>query len=138
MIRDQLIPALRESFPTESFIFSEPPQPIASLPAPYPEIGRLDIYDDGDEATVDLTEITHGHFSCYDTDTTTEQREAMITADVIDFLHALFSDQILLYRTPTRSMGGWTRLDLSPESERIRRDREYFVWTHPFHNTNDA
>ena len=132
MIRDRLIPALRERFPTESFTFSEPPEPIASLPARNAALGRLEICDDGDEATVYITEVTHGHFSCYDDSLTPEQHETTITADVLDFLEALFADRVLLYRTPSRSMGGWTRLDLSPESERIRRDREYFLWSRPY------
>ena len=132
MIRDQLIPALRERFPNESFTFSEPPEPIASLAARNPALGRLEIFDDGDEATLSITEITHGHFSCYEPCLTPEQHEATITTDVLDFLDALFADRVLLYRTPNRSMGGWTRLDLSPEAERFSHGREYFLWSRPY------
>ena len=132
MIRDRLIPALQERFPSESFAFAEPPEPIASIPARYPALGRVDIYDDGTEATVDIPDVTHGHFSCYDDNLTLDQHEASITADVIDFLEALFADHVLLYRAVNRSSGGWERLDYRPKSEAIRDDREYFLWSRPY------
>jgi len=112
------------------FTFSEPPHAIASLPAKYPKLGRLEIYDDGHEATVCITEITHGHFSSYDDHLTVKGREEAIAGDVTEFLEALFADRVLLYRTPSRSMGGWTRLDIS--SEPPVKGREYFLWSHPF------
>ena len=61
MIRDHLIPAVKEAFPDKPFLFSSPPNPIIRLPSGCTGIGDLAIYDDGDNALVCFTEITHGH-----------------------------------------------------------------------------
>ena len=129
MIRERLVPALRETFPDRPFVFSSPPDPIARLPSGCPEIGELAIYDDGHEATVCITQITHGHFNPYDTNLTQEQIDQQVTEDVIDFLRSLFSDHILLYRTPSRSMGGWATLDTTPNPNQLAKGREYFLWS---------
>lgn len=66
MIRDRLIPALKREFAGWEIAFDSPPQPIATFPAVQSEVGRVLVYDDGDEATVLIEKITHGHFNPYD------------------------------------------------------------------------
>ena len=134
MIRERLISAIRQTYPEKAFTFSAPPEPIASLPGNIPQVGLLQIYDEGDEATVCFTDVTHSHFSCYETDKTQEQREEIITGDVMDFLEALFSDQVLLYRSRSKSMGGWVQLP-ADEPLRIEADLEYFLWSRVYNET---
>jgi hypothetical protein len=135
MIRDLLIPAIKQSFPDLPFSFSQSSNPVAKLQPPFGEIGTLDIYDDGGEATVDITEVTHGHFSPHDTSLSEQQRDQRIVEDVIRFLRALFADQVLLFRTPgrgNRGVGGWYRLDESPEPPVLNPKYEYFLWSGPY------
>jgi len=132
MIRDHLTAAIKESFPSLPFSFSQSSNLVATLQPPFAEIGKLEIYDDGDEATVSISEITHGHFNPYDATLSEEQRDRQIVEDVISFLRALFADQVLLFRTPSRGMGGWLRLDLSPEPPTLSSGREYFLWSGPY------
>src|ERR1051326_9234809 len=117
MIRDLLISAIKEAFPDLPFSFSPSSNPVAKLQPSFGEIGTLDIYDDGGEATVDITEVTHGHFSSFDSSLSEEQRDGKIVEDVMDFLHALFADQVLLFHTPNRGVGGWYRLDVSAKPD---------------------
>jgi hypothetical protein len=132
MIRDHLTAAIKESFPSLPFAFSQSSNLVASLQSPFAEIGRLVIYDDGDEATVSISEITHGHFNPYDATLSAEQRDRQIVEDVISFLHSLFADRVLLFRTPSRRMGGWLRLDRSSEPPTLSSGREYFLWSGPY------
>src|SRR5579862_7331250 len=131
MIRNILIPAIKEAFPDLPFSFSPSSNPVARLQPSFGEIGTLDIYDDGGEVTVDITEVTHGHFSSYDVSLSEEQHNHRIVEDVIGFLRALFADHVLLFRTPgrgNRGVGGWYRLDVSPKPATFPSDREYFLW----------
>jgi len=135
MIRDLLIPAIKEAFPDLPFSFSPSSNPVAKLQPSFGAIGTLDIYDDEGEATVDITEVTHGHFSCFDTSLSGEQRDRKIVEDVIVFLRALFADRVLLFRTPgrgQRGIGGWFRLDISPKPPTLDAGREYFLWSGPY------
>jgi hypothetical protein len=131
MIRDYLTSAIKKSFPSFPFSFSQSSNLVATLHSAFLGIGRLEVYDDGNEATVSISEITHGHFYSDDAILSEEQRQQQIAEDVIAFLRALFADQVLLFRTPSRGTGGWLRLDLSPEPPIFTSGREYFLWSGP-------
>jgi hypothetical protein len=131
MIRDSLIPALRQRYPSVKFTFFDSPQPFARVASHHGDIGDLEIYDDGDEATVAITQITHGHFNPYQKMPESE-RDKWIAEAVIEFLDALFDDRVLFYRSPDRRGGGW-----QIHNEKIDRSRpvpgtehyECFVWS---------
>src|SRR4029453_16696911 len=109
MIRDHLVTAVKEVFPNLAFKISPASNPIISLSSSSPEIGDLHIYDDGDHATVIIAGITHGDFGAYDENLNTEEKEHIITEDVISFLVTLFSDRVVLCRTAmARSYPGAT------------------------------
>jgi hypothetical protein len=111
MIHDYLVPAIQKTFPDKPFVFAKPPHPVASLRSPCTQLGELQICDDGDEATVYITEATHGHFGCYDECLRTEAKEQQIAEDVIAFLSALFADRVVVWRIAHgRVAGGWKRL----------------------------
>ncbi len=127
MIRHHLVPAVKEVFPNLAFKISPTSNPIISLSSSSVEIGDLHIYDDGDQATVIITGITHGDFGVYDENLNTEEKEQIITEDVVSFLVTLFSDRVVLYRTFSKGMGGgwdvwqdlWVRLGISFGSPNI-------------------
>jgi hypothetical protein len=131
MIRDNLIPAVKEVFPNLAFKISATSNPIISLSSNSPEIGDLHIYDDGDQATVIITGIAHGDFGVYDENLNTEEKEQIITEDAISFLVTLFSDRVVLYRTSSKSMGGWTVIEQGVKDIEFVAGREYFVWSGP-------
>lgn len=132
MIRDRLIPALKAQFPEWEIDFSPEAPAIAAFPALQPAVGRVLIYDDGDEATVAIEHITHGHFSPHDAGLSDDEREKIIVEDVIGFLRALFADRVLLSVSANRGFGGWSRLDLCKGPVHLSPSLSYFLWSRPY------
>lgn len=133
MIRDSLTSALQQRFPDVGFVFSYASQPFARLSPSCAELGDLEIYDDGDEATVSIREITHTHFNPYQ-QMPEDDRDQWIADAVVEFLDALFADRILLYRTPDRRSGGFRRHDSPVDRSRpVAGMEQYrcFVWSGP-------
>jgi hypothetical protein len=129
MIRDHVIRAIQEHFSKVPFSFDEPPRPIASLRSPCEALGGVEICDDGDEATIYLTNATHGHFSCYDEKLSEQQKERQIACDVVEFLEALLSDRVVVWKFLGGMAGGWRVLasdEPVPEPSIARRQ---FLWS---------
>jgi hypothetical protein len=129
MIRERLLPELRKRFGDRPFQYSQPPDPIARLDSGRSEIGELQVYDDGDEVTVAIHEISHGHFNLYEEGIPEAERVEWIVKSVLSFLEALFADRVLLFRSPNRRMGGWRVLDAPVENVDSGDGQEYFVWS---------
>jgi hypothetical protein len=129
MISEYLVPVLKSRYADKAFVFSNPPDPIATLVAPCNAIGRLEIEDDDHEITVYISEITHAHFGCYDESLTKAEKEKEISEDVIRFIDALFSDRVVLHKSLNGLIGGWKILteDAIPESSTLLCDR--YLWT---------
>lgn len=132
MIRDRLIPGIQKAFRGWEMTINPVENPIVRFPAVQKEVGDVLVYDDGDEATVCVESITHGHFNPYDETITQEQRDTIVTEGVISFLQALFTDRVLLHTTPDHRMGGWTRLDLHDGPVELSADQRYYLWSKPY------
>jgi hypothetical protein len=89
-------------------IEGQPPGPIAVFPDLHPGIRSVSIHDDGDELTVCVDDLTHGHFSDY-TAGITEAEQQLIVEEVVEFPEALFADRVVVWRRG--SMGGWYSLE---------------------------
>ena len=50
---------------------------------------------------------------------------------MISFLVTLFSDRVVLYRTFSKGMGGWTVIEQGVKDIEFIAGREYFVWSGP-------
>ncbi len=100
------------------------------FPAVREEVGDVVVYDDGDEATVFVGTITHGHFDDYAEGVSEDERAVTVAESVADFLDALFADRVLLWRSG-RS-GGWRVLD-DEEQPDVRSDAgtQFFLWSGP-------
>jgi hypothetical protein len=107
-LTDQLVPRLRDRFPGRGLKVTGSAQPCAVFPAIHPDVGDLEIHDDGDELTVIAGNFTHGHFSNYkDGVPESEKYEAIIT-ELLAFLDDVFADQMVLWGSHDTS-GGWFR-----------------------------
>ena len=133
MIRDYLLPAIKERFPHEPFSFDQPPKPIASLRSPCEALGGIEICDDGDEVTVYFVNATHGathgHFGCYDEKLTEEQKEKEIASDVLEFLEALLKDRVVVWRFLGGMAGGWRVLPPEKQSPKPSFTKQQFLWS---------
>lgn len=133
MIRDKLIPALQQRYSDNVVQIGsgQLPDPVAVFPAKHPSVGELTIWDDGDEVTVSIGEITHGHFNLFDPDLTQDQIDEEVTSEVLDFLDDMFADKYLLWKSRDGRSGGWQHLDYMDKPLERRTDAEYFVWSGP-------
>lgn len=107
MIRDVLLPALQSEFPSRNFRTDDSPIAIGSFPSAHEEVGDVTIWDNGDEATVGIGDITHGHFNTYDENLTQEEIVQRVTQEVLAFLTDLFADRVLLWKSADGGSGGW-------------------------------
>lgn len=132
MINEYLIPALKTEFVGWEITFDVPPQPVATFPARQEAVGRVSIYDEGEEVTVEIEKITHGHFSQHDATLPDDEKAKRITKDVIDFLRALFSDRVVLFTAADKRYGGWKRLDLKEGPAGLSPSDRSFLWSRPY------
>ncbi len=107
-----------------------PPDAVATFPAAHPVVGDLDIYDDGNEATVAIDDITHGHFNPHDPALSEKEIAARVTDDVLCFLEAMFADRVLLWKVQGGA-GGWMPLDRKSDPM-LPLDAQKYVWSGPW------
>jgi hypothetical protein len=127
MLSEVLIPKLQRDFPGRGLRGAARSSPCAVFPAIHPEVGDLEIYDDGDELTVVAGRFTHGHFSNYDDGLSLEQKAEQITDAVVSFLKAVFADEVVFYGSH-EAAGGWYQR--GEQWDWKRNEREY-VWSGP-------
>jgi hypothetical protein len=126
MITEKLIPRLQERFADRPLKLGSPPGAIAVFAAAHPDVGDVQIFDDGSEVTLVAGHFTHGHFSDFDSKSP-DEAEANIVDDVVAFLERLFTDQVVLWGSH-RGSGGWYNRDRA-QSEFAKGPR--YVWSGP-------
>lgn len=126
MIVDKLIPRLRQRFPDRSVTFDAPPAPVAIFSASHPEVGDVQLFDEGNEVTLVAGPFTHGHFSDF-ASTSPEEAERHIVDDVVEFLERLFADQIVMWGSH-RGGGGW--YDRNHDTS-VKVAGPLYVWSGP-------
>ncbi len=132
MIRNRLIPEIEKEFAGWEMSITPEENPIVRFAGFQKEVVAVVVYDDGDEATICIEGITHGHFNAYDDSLKEAERDRTVTEDVIRFLKALFSDRVLLHVSEDKRSGGWTRLDLLDSPARLSREHRYYLWSKPY------
>jgi len=128
MIASVLTPKLQSRFPGRGLRVGSPPAPCAVFPAMHPEVGGVEIYDDGSELTVVAGKFTHGHFSNYDDSLSDNQKDEEIAEAVVAFLDKLFADQIILWGSH-QGGGGW--YNAGNEESDFSRNKKKYLWSGP-------
>lgn len=131
MIREILIPTLETRFPGRDMRLGISPEATVIFPAAHPRVGDVSIWDDGNEATVGIGDITHGHFNPYDGNLSKSQIAHAVTEMVIDFLDALFSNRVVLWCSHDRRSGGWRVFDEPVSTAPSDVSGDVFVWSGP-------
>jgi hypothetical protein len=133
MIRDVLVPALEKTFPNRGLRTGEPPDAIAVFPAAHPDVGDVMIYDDGNEATVGIGTITHGHFGWADSKRMEAEIAQSVTDEVVRFLTDLFADRIVLWKS-SGGAGGWWMVGRDNTLSIMEVDDPTYLWSGPVAN----
>jgi hypothetical protein len=131
MIRENLLRELNDRFPGRGMRTGVPPDPIAVFPAMHPEVGEVKIWDDGDEATIEIGRITHGHMNPYGASMSEDEVAREVTRQVVEFLEDLFTDRVLLWVSADGRSGGWKVLSDTVETSDPPRGTCIFVWSGP-------
>jgi hypothetical protein len=135
MIKTVLLVALKQKFSAQSFRVSDDDKIVAVFPAAHPQVGDVKIWDDGNEATMEIGKITHGHFDAYGATLSEPERDKMVTEEVVNFLTELFADRVLLWVSESSKSGGWQMLGEKPPLACMREKGTYFLWSGPIKKT---
>lgn len=92
------------------------------------------IWDDGDGVTVSRGNISHGHFSFFNSDLTQSEMELEVAEQVVDFLKMRFADKYLLFKS--NGSGDWQHLDDIEKPFVFQENTEYFAWSGLFNVSN--
>lgn len=122
-----LLPELQRRFPNRGIETIEDDRPHLRFPAIHPEVGDVEIYDDGDELTVVYGNFTHCHYDEYLR--VSDQWQVDAVNAVIADLEALFSDRLRMWGSP-ETAGGILREGDEEESLWEPGDPQY-VWSGP-------
>lgn len=105
-----LLDDVKTRFPSAQSSISEGCPGELQISAPNPALGSVSVIYDGDEATVCVGELTHGHFNPYDASLSEDARARWVGDAVIAFLEDLMNDRAVVWSIPGHS-GGWMILE---------------------------
>ena len=131
MITETLVPELKRRFPNARVRLMPKTGIVAVFPAAHADVGELTIYDDGDEATIEIGKITHLHVNPYSNALTRAQRDHAIASEVLAFLGRLFADRVLLCVYANGMGGGCRDIPDGVEAEGLEAGSKYYLWSGP-------
>ena len=102
---------LRSRFPNTKFTIIEGRFRELRIDAPHQGLDFVTVGYDGEEATVCVGELTHGHFNPYDKSLSEEARVRWVCGEVMAFLADLMGDRVVVWSSGPQRSGGWTMLE---------------------------
>lgn len=127
-IRDALVGDFKARFPEMPFSVVEGASWELRIPAPNPQIGFVSVTEDGEEATVFVGELTHGHFNPYDSSLSEDAHAKWVSDAVISFLDDLFRDRVVVWTAGAGRRGGWIIVEEGARPE-LPEDVSAHVWS---------
>ena len=88
-----LLPILKERFPDMRMRSGSDAEADIVFPAAHPDVGNVEIYDEGEELTLIVERFVHVHLNSPD--------------KTVAFLTDLFADKLVLWRLIGRLAAGW-------------------------------
>jgi hypothetical protein len=124
-LAEQLVATLSARFDSAKVEQDSEGEISVRFTAAHPAVGDVIAAVEGDEVTVYIGDITHGHFNRFDDEP--ERGNVIAAEEVAAFLTELFADRVLLWTG--RIGGGWQMLD---EGERAyQKGQHTYVWSGP-------
>jgi hypothetical protein len=99
--------------------------------AAHPEVGDIEVQDDGDELTVTLGRFTHSHFANHDEGITDSERADRIVDDLVLLLEDVFADRIEFFGS--HETGGGFRMRCG-RRDTLEANKKLYVWSGPLTN----
>ncbi len=127
-----LLSSLRERYPNRGLVISEASGPCAAFPGIHPGIRGVSVYDDGDELTVVVDDLTHGHFAVYEDNVPEAERGERIVGEVVEFLDDLFSDRMVVWGIADVGGGWYRRVE---DRSYVHAGATEYLWSGPLGET---
>jgi len=96
--------------------------PLVTFPYVHSDVGNLEIRVEGEEATLNVGSIAHGHFGPPDYEQADSDNVMGVCSHIIWLLNHLFADRVVFYSS-SRGVGGWRVFEDGP----LPRDSAEFV-----------
>lgn len=125
MLLETLIKKLEAEFSSLQFVVDKQNHTI-TIPPTHKEFGHIEIEDDGDEFIVFVGNFTHWHANCYIEGLSDEKKAEVIAEEVVEFLHDLLNDKIVLWGSH-RGGGGFCYRD-EEQSQKSYPEKTYQTW----------
>ena len=127
-----LVSILHGRFSHGTFAVSSEGGTKVVFPAVHPEVGNIEVLDDGDELTVYLGNFTHLHFEGDDEGPSEAQGGEKIAEEVAEFLEAVLADRIEFYGSSPGGGGCRPRQEKKRGwLSRLLLGRRTYVWSGP-------
>jgi hypothetical protein len=124
-ISTRLLPRLTSSFPDLTLKVGKPPGPVVLIQAIHPDVGDVEIYDDGEELTIGLGNFTHAHVGSGEASTD------KIVELTIELLADLFSDTLVLWGSHSGAGGYYRKGQASSLAKLLSSGSTPYVWSGP-------
>lgn len=132
VISDYLLPKLRAHFADRPMRVIPGQAPQVIFPAAHPEVGDIEIFDDGDEVMMVLGKFTHNHFGNDAPSLSDVERAERISEEVAGFLQEIFADRIEFFGSHLG--GGGCRVRTGKARgllSRLMFGKKTYVWSGP-------
>ena len=126
-----VLPLIRARFSAQGM--REPAEgPFAVFPATHPDVGDIELYDDGGEVVIGVGNFTHCHFTSYDLTGSESEKAVRIANDIVSFLDDIFSERVEFWGSHSGS-GGVRRRGPQGELHKATSGTSAYVWSGPAH-----
>jgi hypothetical protein len=129
MILEALVTQVHARFPDQRARFVAGTDPKLIIEPVHPDFGQVQIVPYGEELILFAGHFTHGHFACYTEGLSEVEKGREIVETTLDFLGAMFEDEVVFWGGHHRS-GGWYRRDVRGGLDPKHGDHQY-VWSGP-------
>ncbi|TPW21856.1 MAG: hypothetical protein FD126_277 [Elusimicrobia bacterium] len=133
-LKPRLLPLLRQHYPEARYDGSDP-KLIVTFAGP-PEVGDLQVWDDGDEATMAIGKLTHVHITAYeslpyDPNISEEEIAKRVTEEVLKFLEGFFAERIVVWTETAKKIASVGSIEAMPVP--LPEGDEAFSWKGRLH-----
>lgn len=135
LLGDRLIAMLHSQLPHQPMNVGGAAGVVLVFPALHPDVGDIEVHENGDELIVMVGNFTHTHFQNYDQGLSNAERAERIAEDVAAFLKEVFSDRIEFFGSHTGA-GGWRKRKPKERGilSKVVFGSKTYVWSGPVAN----
>jgi hypothetical protein len=126
VLLETVIRKIESEFSPSQFIVNE--DRTVSIPPIHKEFGSIEIQAYGSELMIFVGNFTHWHASCDEENLSDQEKAEMIAEDVVEFLHDVFNDKIIMWGSNEGS-GGFITRDEQQRQKPQSKIHQMWLWS---------